>query len=137
MNKLILNFSLLLIGWIFISGCSGSNSQIDLSGKWGGEHIGIMVSDSSATLEYDCAHGTIDEPIIPDNDGNFEVIGVHVFEHGGPVRSNEVPDEHPALYKGNITGEKMTLILVLTDRKTEIDTFSLTRGVEPVIHKCL
>ena len=137
MKKLIKNISLLLIVWIFYSGCSSSISQIDLTGKWGGEHIGMVVSDSSATLEYDCAHGTIDEPIIPDDEGRFEVIGVHVFEHGGPIRIDEIPDEHPALYKGHIVGNEMTLILVLTDTDTEIGTFSLTRGVEPLIYKCL
>lgn len=137
MKKLILNISLLLIVWIFYNGCTSSVSQIDLTGKWGGEHIGILVSDSSATLEYDCAHGIIDEPIIPDDEGKFEVSGVHVFEHGGPVRIDEVPDEHPALYKGHIVGNKMTMILVITDTETVIDTFSLTRGVNPLIHKCL
>ncbi|MGB5850532.1 MAG: hypothetical protein WBH40_18735 [Ignavibacteriaceae bacterium] len=137
MKKLILNVSLLLIVWIFYSGCGSSVSQIDLKGTWGGEHIGILVSDSSATLEYDCAHGSIDEPIIPDDGGKFEVSGVHVFEHGGPIRSDEVLDEHPALYKGHIEGNEITLILVLTDTNTEVDTFSLTRGVNPLIHKCL
>ena len=137
MKKLIINISLLLIVWIFYSGCSSRILQIDLTGKWGGEHIGIVVSDSSATLEYDCAHGTIDEPIMPDDDGNFEVSGVHIFEHGGPIRNDETPDEHPAVYKGNIAENEMTLILVLTDTETVIDTFSLTRGVYPLIHKCL
>ena len=137
MKNLILYISLLLIVWIFYSGCGSNVSQIDLKGTWGGEHIGILVSDSSATLEYDCAHGTIDEPIIPDDEGKFEVSGVHVFEHGGPIRSDEVLDEHPALYKGHIVGNEMTLILVLTDTDTEIDTFSLTSGVNPLIYKCL
>ena len=137
MKKIILNISLLLMIWIFYSGCSSSISQIDLKGKWGGEHIGMVVSDSSATLDYDCAYGTIDEPIIPDDKGMFEVTGVHVFEHGGPIRIDEIPDEHPALYKGHIVGKVMTLILILTDTDTEIDTFSLTRGVEPLIYKCL
>ncbi len=137
MKKLILNVSLLVMVWVFYSGCSTSISQIDLTGKWGGEHIGMVVSDSSATLEYDCAHGTIDEPIIPDAEGKFEVSGVHVFEHGGPIRIDEIPDEHPALYKGHIVGNEMTLILVITDTDTEIDTFSLTRGVDPLIYKCL
>jgi uncharacterized protein YceK len=137
MKKIILNISLLLMIWIFYSGCSSSISQIDLKGKWGGEHIGMVVSDSSATLDYDCAHGTIDEPIIPDDKGTFEVTGVHVFEHGGPIRIDEIPDEHPALYKGHIAGKEMTLILVITDTDTVIDTFLLTRGVDPMIYKCL
>ena len=137
MKKLILNISLLLTVWIFYGGCSSSISQIDLTGKWGGEHIGMVVSDSSATLEYDCAHGTIDEPIIPDAEGKFEVSGVHVFEHGGPIRIDEIPDEHLAVYRGHIAGKEMTLILVITDTDTVIDTFSLTRGVDPLIYKCL
>jgi len=137
MKKLILNISMLLIILIFYSGCSSSIPQIDLTGKWGGEHIRIVVSDSSATLEYDCAHGTIDEPIIPDDDGKFEVSGVHVFEHGGAIRIDEVADEHPALYKGQIVENEMTLILVITDTDTEIGTFSLVRGVNALIHKCL
>ena len=137
MKKLILNISLLLLVWIFYNGCASSVSQIDLTGKWGGEHIGILVSDSSATLVYDCAHGTINEPIIPDDYGRFEVSGVHVFEHGGAIRIDEKLDEHPALYKGYIVGNEMTLILLLTDTEAIIDTFSLTRGVDPLIHKCL
>jgi len=137
MKKLILNISLLLMVMIFYGGCTSSISQIDLTGVWGGKHIGILVSDSSTTLEYDCAHGTIDEPIIPDDDGSFEVSGVHVFEHGGAIRIDEVLDEHPALYKGHIAGNEMTLVLVLTDTETEIDTFLLTRGVNPLIYKCL
>ena len=101
MKKLILNIFLLLMVWVFYSGCS-SISQIDLIGTWGGEHIGMVVSDSST-----------------------------------PIRIDETPDEHPALYKGHIVGNEMTLILVITDTNTEIDTFSLTRGVEPLIYKCL
>jgi uncharacterized protein YceK len=119
MKKIILNISLLLIVWIFYSACASIVSQIDLTGKWGGKHIAILVSDSSTTLEYACAHGTIDEAIIMDDE------------------NDEAPDEHPALYKGHIVGNEMTLILVLTDTDTEIGTFSLTRGVDPLIHKCL
>jgi uncharacterized protein YceK len=137
MKGLFIYISLLIMVWIFYSGCTSSVSQIDLTGKWGGKHIGILVSDSSATLEYDCAHGSIDEPIITDDDGKFEVSGIHVFEHGGAIRIDETPDEHPAFYKGRILGNKMTLILVITDSDTEIDTFSLTRGVDPLIYKCL
>lgn len=137
MKKIILNISLIAMVWIFYSGCTSSISQIDLHGTWGGEHIGIVVSDSSAILDYDCAHGTIDEPIVTDEDGMFEVSGVHIFERGGPIRIDETLDEHPALYKGHIVGNEMTLILLLKDTNTEIDTFSLTRGAKPKIFKCL
>jgi len=123
--------------FIFYIACTSSISQIDLVGTWGGEHIGLTILDSTANLEYDCAHGTIDEPISTDTEGHFEVTGTHVFEHGGPIRIDETLEKYPALYKGRIEGEKMTLILILKDTETEIDTFWLTRGAEPIIYKCL
>lgn len=34
-----------------------------LTGIWGGQHIGLTISDTGANLAYDCAHGTIDGQI--------------------------------------------------------------------------
>src|SRR5437588_7268759 len=31
-------------------------------GTWGGEHVRIKVAGDSVTIEYDCAHGTINGP---------------------------------------------------------------------------
>lgn len=134
--KKIMLFVLALL-FIFYIGCTSSISQIDLAGTWGGEHISLTVLDSTANLEFDCAHGTIDEPISIDTEGNFEVSGIYVIEHGGPIRIDETLEKYPSLYKGRIEGEKMTLILILKDTETEIDTFWLTRGAEPIIYKCL
>ncbi len=134
--KKIMLFVLALL-FIFYIGCTSSISQIDLAGNWGGEHISLTVLDSTANLEFDCAHGTIDEPISIDTEGNFEVTGIYVIEHGGPIRIDETLEKYPSLYKGRIEGEKMTLILILKDTETEIDTFWLTRGAEPIIYKCL
>jgi len=127
---------LLFLGMAF-GGCAGSKCQADLIGVWGGEHIGMVVSDSSATLDYDCAHGTIEEPFSTNDNGEFEAVGVHVFEHGGPIRIEETPNEHPALYKGQIEGEVMTLKVTLTDTGEEIGTFTLILGAIPNVHKCL
>ena len=134
--KKIMLFVLALL-FIFYIGCTSSISQIDLAGTWGGEHVSLTVLDSTANLEFDCAHGTIDEPISIDTEGNFEVTGIYVIEHGGPIRIDETLKKYPSLYKGRIEGEKMTLILILKDTETEIDTFRLTRGAEPIIYKCL
>jgi len=128
---------ILLFFGIAFSGCAGSKCQVDLIGVWGGEHIGMVVSDSSATLDYDCAHGTIDEPFSTDCNGEFEVVGVHILEHGGPLRVGEVLPQHPASYKGQIDGKVMTLKVTLTDTGEEIGTFTITLGVEPNVHKCL
>ena len=79
-----------------------AETDTSLSGIWGGKHISLDLRDSSSSVEYDCAHGTIDEPIEPDQNGSFVAVGTHVFEHGGPVIEDEVPDAHPARYSGVI-----------------------------------
>ena len=130
----ILSFFVLCLYW---GGCASNIYQDNLTGTWGGEHISMTVMDSGITLEYDCAHGTIDEPINPDEQGRFEVTGIHIIEHGGPVRSDEIPDKHPALYKGKIEENVMTLTVILTDTETVIGEFTLTHGDYPQIYKCL
>src|SRR5438477_2009668 len=55
-------------------------------GAWGGQHITIEVNESSATVEFDCAHGQIDGPLVVDRRGRFNLKGTFEGEHGGPVR---------------------------------------------------
>ena len=43
--------------------------------EWGGDHVGLTVSDAGGTLEYDCASGTIDQKIVAATDGNFTALG--------------------------------------------------------------
>jgi hypothetical protein len=136
MKKLCTKLFPFLLSASFFIRCAGSNSQVIQSGIWGGQHIGMIVSDSSATLDYDCAHGTIDEPIITDDNGMFSVTGIYVFEKGGPIKLGEILDKHPAVYEGSIKGKEMTLIVKLTDTDVVIDTFSLTFKAEPIIYKC-
>ena len=55
------------------------------TGVWGGQHIQIKVGSNSATIEYDCANGVIDGPLIVGSEGNFKLHGTHHMERGGPV----------------------------------------------------
>lgn len=109
----------------------------EMVGEWGGEHISLTVSLSGSTLEYDCAHGTIEGSIEPDHNGDFVVTGVHVREHGGPIQEDEVPDEHPARYRGWTNGTRMTLSVILTDTGLEIGTYQLRLGQQAQLFKCL
>src|ERR1044072_1457608 len=82
-------------------------------GVWGGEHISMKVGAKSATIEYDCATGVIDGPLILDGNGQFNLRGTHKMERGGPVRLNDEPKPIPATYTGSISGNTMTLTLKL------------------------
>ena len=105
------------------------------TGVWGGQHIQIKVAANSATIEYDCANGVIDGPLVVDSDGNFNLRGTHRMERGGPVRAGGEPKKIPATYTGSVKGNTMTLTLKLTGSSDE-ETFTLERGKEGEIVKC-
>jgi len=106
------------------------------AGTWGGPHIRIIVDGKSATVEYDCAHGTIEGPFSIDGAGKFNFTGKHVRERGGPVRQGKAQDSYPAQYTGWTDGKKMTLAVTLIKTNEELGTFELTHGEEGRLWKC-
>ena len=106
-------------------------------GSWGGQHVTLMVGASSATIEYDCAYGEINGPLVTDRRGRFDLKGTHSREHGGPVRIEEQSTGQPARYTGWTDGKKMTLTVRLSGGKETIGTFNLTRGSQGRVFKCL
>ena len=111
--------------------------QRAVTGTWGGQHISININGRSATIEYDCANGTIDGPLTLDSQGRFRWRGTHYREHGGPVRRDQKPNSHPATYTGWIKGDTMTLTVKLTDTDETFDTFTLKRGSAGKVWKCM
>lgn len=128
--RVLLIFGLLLVS---VTAKAWSMQRI-ATGVWGGQHINIKVGAKSATIEYDCASGVIDGPLVVDSDGNFNLRGHHKMERGGPVRSDDNPVQHPATYTGSIKGNKMTLTLKLGDSDEE--TFTLEKGKPGELFKC-
>ena len=104
-------------------------------GVWGGQHINLEVSANSAKVEYDCAHGAIEGPLVVDNNGKFELRGSFTQERGGPVRADETPDSRPATYSGTIKGNTMMLTLKVSG-VDETETFTLERGKAGDLFKC-
>lgn len=105
-------------------------------GTWGGLHIRIEVGQSSATIEYDCAHGTIEGPFDIDSKGQFTWRGSHMREHGGPIRKDENRSGRPAIYSGSIKDDTMTLTVKLADTDEVLDTYTLKRGSPGRVFKC-
>lgn len=107
-----------------------------LIGSWGGEHIGLELQVGVGRVELDCAHGTIDEAIIPAADGTFAVRGTFMLERGGPITNTDVENIRPARYRGKISGEKMELTIIV-DSADLSEAFTLVRDQFPRIVKCL
>lgn len=104
---------------------------------WGGTGISLEVTSDGGKLDYDCAHGTITEKIVLDHEEEFIVKGFHAKEHGGPVRENEDTAGQPAIYRGSISGDSMSLKVTLTDTDETVGTFALTRGKTGRVRKCM
>jgi len=80
MSKIMLTFTSIAVCLLAILGDSGScrtkkgvvkKAPVETNDKlargvWGGQHIRAEVTDSGADIEFDCAHGTIDQPIVLD-----------------------------------------------------------------------
>jgi hypothetical protein len=104
------------------------------TGTWGGQHIVVKVGEKSATVEYDCATGVIDGPLVLDSKGHFKLHGTHKMERGGPVRLGDDARQVPATFTGSIKGHTMTLTLKFADSDEE--TFTLEKGKEGELFKC-
>lgn len=113
------------------------NSRRIPSGSWGGPHIQISVDRNQATIEYDCAHGTITSPLILNSRGVFKWRGTYSRERGGPIRLDEKSSQRSAIYTGSVKGSIMTLKVKLADTGESLGIFTLTRGKTGRIFKCL
>ncbi len=97
--------------------------------------MGIVVSDSGAKVEYDCASGTIAPPLTVQSNGSFDWRGRHYPGHGGPTWPGDTVN-FAARYTGRISGDRMTITLSVSDSGFVPQTFSLVRGQNPYVIKC-
>ena len=103
---------------------------------WGGMHVSLEMNAGGAILEFDCAHGTILQPIKVDAKGEFSVSGTYTTELGGPVQRNNPPRDLPAVYKGRVEGDTMHLEIILADKERMPDPRTLTRGKTGRLVRC-
>jgi hypothetical protein len=122
-----------------------------MAGEWGGRRVSLTVTETGASIEYDCAHGTIDERVILDAEGRFDVRGTHEDESGGTLPATSVLEEsgspggakgagahrRAARYTGRVEGRTLSLTVTLDESAQAFGTFSLTHGATARLYKCL
>ena len=113
-----------------------SSTTVGLIGTWGGDHVRITVGAASSLLEYDCARGSIDQPVTVDAAGRFDLAGTHVTEHPGPVLETPLT-VHPARYTGSTDGKTMTYTVTLTDTNQTFGPYTLALDAPGRVVKCL
>ena len=130
----VLIFSLTL----FLAACGGNSVQpgTKIEGLWGAEHLELLAESNGALLEYDCASGTIDSPLILDANGEFNLLGTHTVG-GGPVNLDDPPEAQPARFQGRVQGKRLELTVRLTNTGVVIGPYILIRGEPGLLYRCL
>lgn len=125
---------LLIAGLLLMVGCSAPHVA-DLRGEWGGEHVGLTITDAGSSLTFDCASGTIPGPFTVDAGGYFNLSGTYTPGMGGPEPFNPPPAQ-AATYSGRVSGRDMTLTV---DMEGGLPGFSyaLRQGEPPQLFLCL
>ncbi len=105
-------------------------------GNWGGLHAGMVVSDTGAEVEYDCAAGRITAPMLLDSHGDFDLPGLYIRTGPGPVPANDsLTPKFPARYAGHTDGKTMTF--TVSGDSVVTQSFDVTYGGNPNVMKCL
>ena len=120
--------------------CSGNSVAPQRSvatGLWGGQHISLDVTSAGATVQFDCAHGSIDEALTLDNSGAFDVSGRYTTEHPGPTREDETDQPRSVRYVGTVNGNSMRLAISAAGGGESLGSFTLEHGKNGVVRKCL
>lgn len=120
-----------------LAGCATAPSARSLAGEWGGNHVGLDLGEAIGKLEYDCATGTIDEPLLIDSSGRFTGVGTHRPGTGGPDRVGVIPPSYPARYSGSVRGEVMTLVVDVEAINARLGPYALRHGAVPNLTRCL
>lgn len=115
---------------------AGLASSPFLVGVWGGEHAGIAFQGGLAELKFDCASGSIDEPVYPAKDGTFSARGTFRTGSMGPIKVGQIFHSQPATYSGNVKKHVMTLSIELEDGTTT-GPFTLNENAPPQLTRCL
>ena len=124
----------LLADLLLTASCSAP-PVTDLRGGWGGEHIGLTITDSGSSFLFDCASGTIPGPFTLDAQGHFNLRGTYTPGAGGP-EPIDPPPAQAATYSGRVSGRSMTLTVDVEGHLPGF-TYALRQDEPPQLFLCL
>jgi hypothetical protein len=118
-----------------IAACDSSTRVPDTlpQGEWGGEHIGLVVTNSDVFFLFDCAGGHVAGPLRLDATGAFDVTGT--FTGGGNAFGAD-HSAHPARYVGHADATTITVKMMRLDTVDAGATATAVLGAAPQVVAC-
>jgi hypothetical protein len=136
-------FSLVLLALWQNGSCASGKTEMVLqqqnrvaAGNWGGQNVRLDVTEGGAQLQFNCSRGTIDEPLVLDQEGRFSAKGTFVQGVMGPLREDNPPKAQAAVYSGVVHDKSMTLTITLTEKNEKGGTYNLEQGKPGRIWRC-
>ena len=134
----------LMAAAVLVSACQTLEGKPDhVIGIWGGPHAGLDLEGGLADVQFDCASGTIDDPVYPGPDGSFSVKGTYRTGSPGPVKVGQFFKSQGAMFAGQIAkaptkdAPRVMTLHVTLDDGTMVGPFTLTEGTPPQLTRCL
>lgn len=123
----------LLVAPCLLGGLGMSAPPANLAvGIWGGEQVVLTIGTDQAVLRLGCAEGHFPAPRIVGENDRFAQTGSLTRHGGGPSTADERP--LAASYEGKLQGDRLTLTV---RQGSSVDTYTLTRGVQSKVIRCL
>jgi hypothetical protein len=110
------------------------------NGTWGSDQAQALftVTDSEATLEFDCSGATVAVPILVTDKGEFNADGTYQ-QGGGAMPIGGFPTYAIHIH-GVVNGDQLTLDYTLTSLTSgaviSTGELTLTFGAQPMLHFC-
>ncbi|MEQ1603229.1 MAG: hypothetical protein ABL999_00010 [Pyrinomonadaceae bacterium] len=111
--------------------------SIDIKpGTWGGQGIILTIGKGSSKIEMDCANATVSGPFRAKKGGKFRLTGSLTRQGFGPVLANALPKAQPAAFEGKVSGNRMTLKVVIVKTGEVYGTYDLEAGKPSEMTRC-
>ncbi len=104
------------------------------AGSYGSPQLLLVVGAESATLEFNCAQGTLPVPIALDAKGAFSVEGT--YTQGSGIQPPEPYPAQKTRYQGTLRGKSLRLRGTLPDGRA-LGPYVLTVGRDTQPAKCM
>jgi hypothetical protein len=127
----------LLLGIAISDPATARDNPFDLVGVWSGQHAVLSVGRLDAGFELDCADGMFVAPYHVARNGAFKWYGTFTPGTGGPVRRGKRPRTVVATYTGIIKWPDEMRISVKLGNGRTLGPYTLRRGAEPQLTRCL
>ena len=99
-------------------------------GRWGGQGISVLATDTQVTLDFNCASGTISKRVMLSNNLFLEKGTYTQFTGNTPVNAN-------VLYEGNLSINDLSLTIKSEDGKTIIGKYLIIKNDTGKVIRCM